>query len=275
MALDEHGATGCRQVAEAMSTSLLLSLFPGIGLFDRAFEETGACVVRGPDLLWGGDIRAFHPPPGRFDGVFGGPPCQRFSRLANIVRAVHGEEALAENLIPEFERVVREAEPAWFVMENVPAAPEPVVDGYDVVSVIANNRWFGAVQNRERRFSFGTRWGGALAMVRALRAQEHVLEPAEWEPAVCSSAGGRRASVRLGGSGRRKQACLLRPRTVAEEAVLQGLPAGFLDGAPFTVEGKREAIGNGVPLPLGRAVANAVIRIVETRSRQLPRSAMP
>jgi len=31
--------------------SLVLSLFPGIGLLDRAFEEEGFCIVRGPDGL--------------------------------------------------------------------------------------------------------------------------------------------------------------------------------------------------------------------------------
>jgi len=49
-------------------TSLVLSLFPGIGLLDMAFEEAGFCVVRGPDLLWGGDIHDFHPPAGKFEG---------------------------------------------------------------------------------------------------------------------------------------------------------------------------------------------------------------
>jgi site-specific DNA-cytosine methylase len=39
---------------------------------------------------------------------------------------------------------------------------------------------------------------------------------------------------------------------------LQGLPADFLHDAPFTVEGKIRAIGNGVPLAMGRAVARAV-----------------
>ena len=34
--------------------TLVLSLFPGIGLLDMAFEAEGFCVVRGPDLLWGG-----------------------------------------------------------------------------------------------------------------------------------------------------------------------------------------------------------------------------
>ena len=65
---------------------LVLSLFPGIGLLDMAFAEEGFCIVRGPDLLWGGDIRRFHPP-AVFDGVIGGPPCQAFSRLVHIVRA--------------------------------------------------------------------------------------------------------------------------------------------------------------------------------------------
>src|SRR6476659_2456796 len=60
----------------AVSQPLVLSLFPGIGLLDMAFESEGFCVVRGPDLLWGGDVRSFHVPYGRFDGVIGGPPCQ-------------------------------------------------------------------------------------------------------------------------------------------------------------------------------------------------------
>lgn len=84
---------------------LVLSLFPGVDLLGRAFEELGFCVVRGPDPLWGGDIHNFHPPP-RFEGIIGGPPCQRFSKLATLVEHVHGKDALAPNLIPEFERVV-------------------------------------------------------------------------------------------------------------------------------------------------------------------------
>src|SRR5713226_9467971 len=77
---------------------LVLSLFPGIGLLDMAFEEEGFCVVRGPDVLWGGDIRRFHPPAGVFAGVIGGPPCQAFSRLAIMVRH-NGYEPKFGNLI--------------------------------------------------------------------------------------------------------------------------------------------------------------------------------
>jgi DNA (cytosine-5)-methyltransferase 1 len=40
----------------------------------------------------------------------------------------------------------------------------------------------------------------------------------------------------------------------------QGLPEDMLDEAPFTLDGKFQAIGNGVPLPLGRAMARAVRR---------------
>jgi len=65
---------------------LVLSVFPGIDLLSRAFEEQGYCVVRGPDLLWGGDVRTFHPPPGVFEGVIGGPPCQAFSVLRHLIR---------------------------------------------------------------------------------------------------------------------------------------------------------------------------------------------
>ena len=80
--------------------SLVLSLFPGIGLLDHAFELEGFCVVRGPDVLWGGDIREFHPLCGRFDGVIGGPPCQCFSSLARLVEANGYYEPKFGNLIP-------------------------------------------------------------------------------------------------------------------------------------------------------------------------------
>lgn len=237
--------------------SLVLSLFPGIGLLDRAFEEEGFCIVRGPDLLWGGDVRSFHPPAGRFEGVIGGPPCQRWSRLANIVRAVHGEASLAPDLIPEFRRVVLEAQPEWFLMENVPAAPLPDT-GYPEQTFVANNRWTGADQNRERRFTFGHAQG------RRIAPQWEVFQSLRWEPAVCSTASGRRASVAIGGSGKpkgnqgRKPEARLRNRSLAQECELQGLPPDFLADAPFTEHGKRVVVGNGVPIPLGRAIARAV-----------------
>src|SRR5439155_17435760 len=118
--------------------NLVLSLFPGIGLLDCAFEAEGFCVVRGPDVLWGGDICRFHPPAGKFDGIIGGPPCQSFSPLAALVRH-NGYEPKFGNLIPEFERCVLEAQPLWFLMENVRQAPLPIVPGYGINGFLLDN----------------------------------------------------------------------------------------------------------------------------------------
>ncbi|MFZ2407129.1 MAG: DNA cytosine methyltransferase, partial [Methylobacter sp.] len=83
---------------------LVLSLFPGIGLLDRAFEDLGFCVVRGPDLIFGGDIRRFSVPAGRFDGVIGGPPCQDFSKARRDDPTGQGMEMLYH-----YKRIVMEA----------------------------------------------------------------------------------------------------------------------------------------------------------------------
>lgn len=226
---------------------LVLSLFPGIGLLDHAFELEGFCVVRGPDPLWGGDIRRFNPPAGRFDGVIGGPPCQAFSPLTHLVRRRHGMAAVAENLIPEYERVVGEAAPAWFVMENSPFAPLPEVDGYIVRDLVLNNRWLGEEQNRKRRFSFGTHDGKALVLDGLV-----ALESPTWEAAVIASTHKQGVTLPKG----------TKQRSVEECAQLQGLPRDFLSEAPFTVAGKYRVIGNGVPIPMGRAIARAVRRAI-------------
>lgn len=236
-------------------SNLVLSLFPGIGLLDMAFEEEGFCVVRGPDLLWGGDIRRFHPPAGRFDGVIGGPPCQAFSILRNLnpkCGEKHG------NLIPEYERVVVEAEPSWFVMENVRGAPVPAVAGYAVVSRLLRDVWVGGATARERRISFGGTAAGAPGYI-AVEAL-HTSNP---ETAVLASASVR-TPVKIGGSGKVKTTWQPRPgnrekgSSGLRDAIRhQGLPADF-DIPPFTVVAKLHAVGNGVPLPMGRAIARAV-----------------
>lgn len=231
---------------------LVLSLFPGIGLLDRAFEDEGFCVVRGPDVLWGGDVRRFHPPAGRFNGVIGGPPCQKFSEAA-IIR---GQQDRRENLIPEFERVVREASPLWFLMENVRRAPLPEVDRYEVASYLVNNRWFGAEQMRKRRFSFG--WLGAR---RPLLIEPTIERARRTTRAVLASDGKRRG----GGNNLPDRAHTISAErfTFEQCCELQGLPADFLSHAPFTVEGKYRAVGNGVPLAMGRALARAVREATE------------
>jgi DNA (cytosine-5)-methyltransferase 1 len=230
---------------------LVLSLFPGIGLLDMAFEEEGFCVVRGPDLLWGGDVRTFHPPTGRFDGVIGGPPCQIHSTMAalNPTAGRHGD------MIPEFCRVVDEAGPVWFVMENVPGAPLPTVHGYGVTSRLLNNRGLGEAQSRKRRFSLGV-----AGPARPFHIETAALDNPIWEPAVLAGHGPAMHTRERGIAGRPWQ----------ENAALQGLSPEWIATmereTPFTVHGFKRVVGNGVPLPMGRAVARAVKAALAERS---------
>lgn len=229
---------------------LILSLFPGLGLLDGAFEEAGFTVVRGPDVLWGGDVRRFRVPAGRFEGIIGGPPCQPFSRLRHMV-AANGYQPRHENLIPEFERCVREGQPDWWLMEEVPAAPLPAVEGYAVHSQILNNRWLGAEQERVRRISFGTRDG------RPLHVEPAPLLSPIWEPVVTGHAAP--TPVKRHRTGVKSTAGKA-PRSIGQMLVLQGLPPDYLDECPLTESGKRLVVGNGVPRPLGLALAAAVKR---------------
>lgn len=206
-----------RRCAEGGSMKqLVLSLMPGVDLLGMAFKESGFCVVQGGDVIFGGDVRAEHYPPGKFDGIISGPPCQMFSRLAHMVRH-NGYEPKFGNLIPEFERCVNEANPMWFVMENVPDAPEPLVCGYSIHSFCLNNRQLGAIQNRVRRWSFG------FAMEKRINAK----------------------------SG----------RAFREVCRKQGLSKDF-DLPGFTVAAKCQAVGNGVPMAMGRAIAKAVVHAI-------------
>lgn len=227
---------------------LVLSLFPGIGLLDMAFEQEGFCVVRGPDLLWGGDIRNFHPPAGRFDGVIGGPPCKWWSSAANIAKA-RGQR-VQPDMIPEFVRCIEEARPRWFLMENVPRAPVPRVSGYTITPHLTDAAAHGADQRRIRRFTFGS-----------LVAHKFHLVP------LALAALPRHNTVTT--SRQKWDALRKRPRSTASATTwpaalaAQGLPADFLSDAPFTRSGKWEVVGNGVPLLMGRAVAKAVRRALE------------
>lgn len=343
---------------------LVLSIFPGIGMLDRALNLEGFTTVRGSDPLWGGDIRNDHYQPGKFDGVIGGPPCQTFSLLAHLVRA-NGHEPKFGNLIPEFERVVAETEAAWFLMENVPAAPIPVVAGYGIHSFELDNSMlpgpdgdgFGQEQRRVRRFSFGLRGREPVNLMKWIELAVFVLPDAQrpatqgtgfphdeafkartgaihaghdqtpWErdgdkgrktrhtavnaghddPNVSLTQARREAKhrrsavvadtretpVAIGGSGKvkRTRATVIgggtftpgatvkregrtgetsRRYRLADALRLQGLPEDFLKDAPFTAEGKLKAVANGVPIPMGRAIARAVKEAISATPAVVP-----
>lgn len=150
-------------------TQLVLSLFSGVGLLDRAFEEEWFTIVRGPDVLWGGDVRSFHP--GRMPA-----PGQRVRTQA----VLSAREAVPVALGGSGKRK--------------PGARVPAVVGSH-----SGSKW------RPRH--------GHLVVYR-------------WE----------------------------------EMLRLQGLPPDFLEKkfTPFTEEGRRKTVANGVPIQLGRAIAKAV-----------------
>lgn len=194
--------------------------------------------MRGPDLLWGGDIREFVPPAGVFSGIIGGPPCQSWSGLGNTNRARWGDGCMMPDRIPEFARCVNEAQPTWFLMENVPQAPAPDCPGYILTRRICNNRWCGGEQQRVRQFTFGCRDVHATFHIEGV-----ALESVDYSPVVLSSG-------QAGNGGSR--------RSIAEMAKAQGIDPERFEHSPFTTTELRRAIANGVPLPMGRAVARAV-----------------
>lgn len=203
---------------------LVLSLFPGIGLLDRGFEDSGFCVVRGPDLIFGGDIRQFNVPSGRFNGVIGGSPCQDFSSARRSEPTGQGLE-----LINEFERVVIQAQPGWWLLENVPGAPDLQIDGYSWQRLDLRASYFGSHQRRLRHIQFGSRDNTQLVIDRS-----HT-ELGIYPTALAND-----------------------DRSISELALLQGLPSSF-DIPVFTRSQLKRAIGNGVPYCISRVLAQAVL----------------
>lgn len=212
--------------SHAAASRLVLSLFPGAGLLDRGFERAGFCVVRGPDLLLGQSIENFHAPAGHFSGVIGGPPCQDFSRARRRPPTGHGLRMLRE-----FARVVTEAAPDWWLMENVPGVPSLVIHGYRVQRFNLFAAHFGLRQSRNRAFQFGSKDGAPLVL---RRTESHFRTLA---PTVMAKD---------------------HRRTFADRCELQGLPRGFdLPGLSLTA--KIRAVGNGVPVPMSEAIALAIL----------------
>lgn len=232
--LDKYFGTPENAAAKKDARGMVLSLFPGIDLLGRGFEAEGWLVVRGPDLLWGQEIRNFtlKGNAGRFVGIIGGPPCQKFS-AANWTRNKPGQDKFAE--FNEFFRVVREGKPQWWLLENVNGSPDlQGSENWNVQRLMLNAREFGCAQNRPRKFHYG--WRDAQGPI----IPQRIIQTKEW------------ARCALASEGRKGNR-----RTWKEFCQLQGLPAGFeLPG--WSLAAKYRAVGNGVPIPLGRALAKAI-----------------
>jgi DNA (cytosine-5)-methyltransferase 1 len=213
---------------------LVLSLFPGLDLLGRAFRESGFCVVTGPDVLWGTRIEDFDAKglAGRFDGIIGGPPCQDFSSARRSKPSGEGVRLLGEYL-----RVVTELQPTWFLLENVPRVPDVRLDGYTVQRLDIWDLECGGTQLRARHIQFGHLRGWIIRPRRLKVTDRGSVRPTRAQPAAM-------ARYRRGGDFRRH--CLA--QGLPGSLRLPGLSRGFL----------WSAVGNGVPLTMGRVLAESV-----------------
>jgi len=209
---------------------LVLSLFPGIDLLGRAFEHLGFCVVRGPDTLWGGDIRRFQPQIGQFQGIIGGSPCQDYSNARRTAPTGYGDAMLAE-----FHRCVTQAAPLWWMLENVPGVPEMRINGYRTQRIHIRASEFGGSSHRLRIIQFGH-----PVTMPGLVIRRPVTTAVVTQPAALATEG-KRANR----------------RGWAEFCAAQGLPEP-LDMPGLTIEARYRAVGNGVHLDMGHAMATAI-----------------
>lgn len=200
---------------------LILSIFPGLDLLGRGFENQKFCVVQAQDKITGGEIKKFHPPTGVFDGLIGGSPCQDFS-LLNRNPTHYSKEMQAE-----YVRVVNEARPYWFLYENVATFPDFKVDGYFQQRFELNLSWFNGF-SRLRHFIFGC-------------IDEIYLNPMH------------RTNVEsLGTAVTSKD-----ERSFRQCCDIQGLPSDFeLDS--FNATGKKLAVANAVPLPMANYLGSLI-----------------
>jgi site-specific DNA-cytosine methylase len=102
---------------------------------------------------------------------------------------------------------------------------------------------FDGEQRRRRRFTFGVKHGHASLF----HIQGEAFEPVDELPTVVST-----GQADWKGSAQRNRA------TIEYMATAQGIDPARFEHTPFTTTELRRAIANGVPLPMGRAVARAV-----------------
>ncbi len=228
------------------SKGLVLSLFPGMDLFGEAFVREGFTVVRGPDLLWGGDVRDFHPPAGVFEGVIGGPPCQRFNLLVQARGVAYAETRL--DLIPEFIRCIKEAKPRWLVMENVPTVSKYTYIPPEWHKVVLRDWDCGGLTYRRRIFFT---WPFQIETLPRREGKPSLSVPA----VTCKT-------IHPEGKG-----YLPWDLPLDEYARLQGAD-GMIDEIKKTANRHHivHLLGNGVPLAMGSYVARSIPLISGMRS---------
>ena len=144
-------------------------------------------------------------------------------------------------MLSQFARVVLQAQPDWWLMENVPGVLDMQIPGYNWQRIDLYASEFGLNNRRLRHIQFGSRDNTVLVINRTRDKK------AETEPAALAS------------DQETRWATFVRR---------QGLPSDF-DIPAFTSVEKRKAVGNAVPYPMARALAQAVIDRVPAGSVNL------
>lgn len=184
-------------------------------------------MVRGPDLLWDERIEDFAAPAGRFDGIIGGPPCQNYSD-ANRRR----DEREGDRLVLEFLRLVEQARPRWWLIENCRRIPT-VGSNYCNTQRISVTDWeFGGCSERLRHIQFGHQDGHIIRPRRVTTRRPVTLRPTL-------------TTAKEGGGDTHARRC--------ERMGVTGLVL-----AALTKAARRVVMGNGVPWGVGTALADAV-----------------
>lgn len=162
----------------------VISLFSGCGGLDLGFEKAGFEIpvanefdptiyetfkINHPKTkLIEGDIRNISEEdfPSDVDGIIGGPPCQSWSEAG----ALRGIEDQRGQLFFDYIRVLRKAQPKFFLAENVSGmlanrhstAVKNIIrlfeeSNYDVTMTMVNAKDYGVAQERKRVFYIGFR----------------------------------------------------------------------------------------------------------------------
>lgn len=220
------------------NNELVLSLFPGVGLLDRAFISQGFCVVQAQDTITGGDIRYFHCVPGRLNGIVAGPPCQGFS-VANSFRNVSSHPSVrnSRDMLWHTVRIITECQPEWFLIENVPCVPDVRIEGYSVQRIPITDLECGGVQLRSRHIQFGSLNGD---IIRPIRVNDLTRNRKKGRPVKSVTTKTDRWTDY--------------PDLCFRQGLDVPIPLpGWFRTAKF------KAVGNGVPLRMGTILAKAVV----------------
>lgn len=294
----------------------IVDLFCGAGGMSRGFSNAGVEVAHGFDnwhhavstvaanadhpvsLLDLADVTAtqaaleplFDVDEARRPGLVGGPPCQDFSSAGKRV------EADRADLTERFAGYVRDMQPSFVVMENVPrarhagvyqSALETMRDaGYVVDTIVINAALVGVPQARKRLFAIGTRDEPTTQAItdrlrsglsqtpmtlrdyfgNSLGTEHYYRHPRSYARRAIFSIDEPSPTIRgvsrpiapgyPGHPGDSAPVDQARPLTTQERAMVQTFPADYTFVGPATAQ--EQMIGNAVPVRLAEYVARAV-----------------